>query len=57
MDSRERACLLKMRQGLIIVLGGLEEYLGLPRTIVPKHERERTAYTVPPRYPQDKVDT
>ena len=34
---------LAIRQALIIVLGAIEEYLGLERSIVPKHKRERTS--------------
>lgn len=28
-----------IRQAIIMVLGALEDYLGMPRSIVPKHRR------------------
>lgn len=32
---------MSLRQALIIALGALEDYLGMPRSIIPKHERQR----------------
>ncbi len=43
MTEAQRTLLLTIRQALIIALGALEEYLGLPRSIVPKHERRAMA--------------
>lgn len=34
-----RLLLLGIRQALLIALGAIEKYLGLPRSVVPKHER------------------
>jgi hypothetical protein len=31
-----------IRNALIIVLGAIEEYLGLPRSIVPRRKRPKT---------------
>jgi len=38
-DGRTRVLLIAIRQALIIALGALEEYLGMERSIVPKHRR------------------
>ena len=38
-DSRQRVLLMAVRQALIMVLGALEDYLQLERSIVPKHRR------------------
>lgn len=38
-NPRTRALLLAMRQALLIALGALEDYLCLPRSVVPKHDR------------------
>lgn len=40
-EVRQRVLLLAVRQALIMILGALEDYLELPRSIVPKHRRER----------------
>ena len=40
MPDCERVLLLSVRQALIIVLGAIETYLGMERSIVPKHKRE-----------------
>jgi hypothetical protein len=37
--DRQRALLLIVRQALIMVLGALEDYLNVDRSIVPKHKR------------------
>lgn len=34
-----RALLLAVRQALIIALGAVEDYAGMPRSIEPKHKR------------------
>jgi hypothetical protein len=41
MDSRSRTLLLVVRQALIMVLGALEDWLDLERSIVPQHKRRR----------------
>jgi len=38
-NPRTRALLMALRQALLIALGALEEYLNIPRSIIPKHER------------------
>ena len=35
-----RALMLGVRQALIIALGALEDYAGMPRSIEPKHKRQ-----------------
>lgn len=37
--DRTRVLLLAVRQALLIVLGALEDYLCMERSIVPKHRR------------------
>ncbi len=37
--AKERTLLLAFRQAIIMILGALEDYLELPRSIVPKHQR------------------
>jgi hypothetical protein len=37
---RWRVFLMCVRQALIIALGGLEDLLGVPRSITPRHCRE-----------------
>lgn len=37
--DKQRAFLLVVRQAIIMVLGALEDYLGMERSIVPKHKR------------------
>jgi hypothetical protein len=39
-EPRTRTLLLAVRQALIIALGAIEDYLSVPRSIVPKHKRE-----------------
>lgn len=39
MDERTKVLLMCVRQALIMVLGAIEEYLGIDRSIVPKHRR------------------
>ena len=36
---RQRAFLLVVRQALIMVLGALEDYIEIERSIIPKHRR------------------
>lgn len=38
-DSRQRALLMTVRQALIMILGAIEDYLCIERSIVPKHRR------------------
>ena len=38
-DTRQRVLLMAIRQALIMALGALEDYLGLDRSIVPRHRR------------------
>ncbi len=38
-DARQRVFLMAIRQALIIALGALEDFLGLDRSIVPRHRR------------------
>jgi hypothetical protein len=37
----DREYLLARRQAILLELGAIERRLGLPRSVVPKHERER----------------
>jgi hypothetical protein len=39
-EPRARTLLLAVRQALIIALGALEDYLSVPRSIIPKHRRD-----------------
>jgi len=39
-DARLAALLLVARQAIIMVLGAIEDYLGRPRSIEPRHKRE-----------------
>ena len=38
--SKERMLLFAVRQALLIALCALEDYLGVTRSIIPKHERK-----------------
>jgi hypothetical protein len=38
--DRFKILLMAIRQALIIVLGALEDYLELPRSIIPRRKRE-----------------
>lgn len=38
-DVRTHALLLALRQCLIMALGAVEDYMGMERSIVPKHRR------------------
>lgn len=40
MSAEVRALLLAMRQAMIIALGAIEDYLGMERSIIPKHRRQ-----------------
>jgi len=40
-DQRQRALWFAVRQALIIILGAIEDYLGIERSIVPRHKRRR----------------
>ena len=39
-DERQRRLLMTRRQAIIIELGGIEDYLGLDRSITPRRKRE-----------------
>jgi hypothetical protein len=39
MDLRSRTLALAVRQALIIILGAIEDWLGMERSIVPRHKR------------------
>jgi hypothetical protein len=39
MSDNTRKLLLAMRQALLIALGAIEDYLGMERSVVPKHKR------------------
>lgn len=41
MSERDKRLWLSFRQALIMVLGAIEDYLGLERSITPKHRREQ----------------
>ena len=38
-DTKQRILLLSIRQALLIVLGAIEDYLEMERSVVPKHAR------------------
>ena len=40
-DAELAIFLLIVRQALIMVLGGIEDLLGLPRSIEPRHKRKK----------------
>lgn len=40
LPERDRVLLLARRQALLIELGAIEAYLGMERSVVPKHLRE-----------------
>ena len=42
MTDTERILWVAIRQALIIALGAIEQFLGLPRSIEPRHKRKRT---------------
>jgi hypothetical protein len=39
MDDRTKQFWIHIRQALIIILGALEDYLGLPRSIIPRRKQ------------------
>ena len=39
LGESQRRLWMCIRQALIILLGGIEDYLGIERSIVPKHRR------------------
>ncbi len=39
MTESTRTLLYAIRQALFIILGAIEDYLGLERSVVPKHKR------------------
>jgi hypothetical protein len=38
--ASERTLLLARRQAILIELGGIEDYLGMERSVVPRHRRD-----------------
>lgn len=41
MDAdKNRALLMTCRQVLLMLLGAVEDYLGLERSVIPKHKRQ-----------------
>lgn len=40
-EPREKALWYAVRQALIIILGAIEDYLCIERSIVPRHKRNR----------------
>jgi len=38
-ESKTRILLMALRQALIIMLGAIEDYLEMERSIIPKHKR------------------
>ena len=40
MEDKTRILLLAVRQAILIILGAIEDYLGLERSVVPKHRRQ-----------------
>lgn len=38
-DPRARIFMISVRQALIMLIGALEDYLGIERSIVPRHKR------------------
>ena len=38
-DSRLRCLLLAFRQALFIMVGAIEDYLGMERSVIPKHKQ------------------
>jgi hypothetical protein len=49
LDNSTRALLLLARQVLIMLLGGIEDYLGMQRSIIPKHQLEQMMDAPPNR--------
>lgn len=46
MTDNDRAFWLSFRQAVLIVLGALEDRLGLERSVTPKHKRKRNGKPV-----------
>ena len=42
-EERTRAMLMSVRQALIIMLGAIEDYLEMERSIVPRRKRDKNA--------------
>lgn len=41
-EGKLRVLLMTIRQALLMILGALEDFLGLDRSVVPKHRRQAT---------------
>jgi hypothetical protein len=39
LDPRVRTLLIGVRQALIMILGHIEDFLGIERSIIPRHKR------------------
>jgi hypothetical protein len=39
LDPKLKVLLMAIRQALLIALGALEEYIGLERSVIPKHKK------------------
>lgn len=37
--DKERVLWMSFRQALIIILGAIEDYLEMPRSVIPRHKR------------------
>jgi hypothetical protein len=40
MTDKTRCLLIAVRQALIIIIGAIEDYLDMPRSIIPKHRTD-----------------
>jgi hypothetical protein len=40
MNPQTRALLITLRQAILLVLGAIEDYLGMERSVIPKHLRD-----------------
>lgn len=47
LSEAERRLLMARRQAIIIELGALEEYLGIERSILPRHMRKQSPHHDP----------
>jgi hypothetical protein len=39
LDPKLKILLMAIRQALLIALGALEEYIGIERSVIPKHKK------------------
>lgn len=52
LNDRFREFLLRRRQALLIELGGIEDYLGMDRTVVPKRKQRATPEEIREKFDQ-----